>query len=199
MRSADWPEGIPNIPLRAWRQVMTGSRLMRFILEVFLALVLTGGCAFIEHPQYPVWAQGMAPASIWSSLPMRLLKTIAAVGITSFDQCIFGCASKKPTTIVHLRLPALRHTILRTGLMGRCSHHASAHEALSGRDAEGLFKTAQGKIYPHGLNRAIANAVVAYVQSTFLPSNSQLFPAELSDMLVNDFVTDGTVQPDFYG
>ena len=83
--------------------------------------------------------------------------------------------------------------------MGRCCHHASTHEALSGRDSEGIFKTARGKIYPHGLNCAIANAVVEYVQSTFEASNSQLFPAELRDMLVNDFVTDGTVQPDFYG
>lgn len=119
VRSGTWPEGIPNIPLTAWRQVMVGSRLMRFILDVFLALVLVGGCSFIEHPQFPVWAQSMDPSSIWSSLPMRLLRTIAAVGITSFDQCVFGCRARKPTTIIHLRLPQLRHTILQTGRMGR--------------------------------------------------------------------------------
>ena len=40
VRSGTWPEGIPNIPLRAWHQVMVGSRLIRFILDAFLTLVL---------------------------------------------------------------------------------------------------------------------------------------------------------------
>ena len=31
VRSGTFPEGLPNIPLKAWRQVMVGSRLMRFI------------------------------------------------------------------------------------------------------------------------------------------------------------------------
>ena len=188
----------PRASQTSRRQVMVGSRLMRFILEVFLALVLTGGCAFIEHPQYPVWAHGQSPASVWASLPMRLLKTIAAVGITSFDQCIFGCSAKKPTTLIHLRLPQLRHAILSAGYMGRCCHPAASHESLSGRDCEGCFKTARGKVYPQGLNRAIANAVIDYVQCTFAPSNSQFLPTEFCDLLVNDFVTDGSVQPDFY-
>ena len=82
--------------------------------------------------------------------------------------------------------------------MGRCCHPAASHESLSGRDCEGCFKTARGKVYPQGLNRAIANAVIDYVQCTFAPSNSQFLPTEFCDLLVNDFVTDGSVQPDFY-
>lgn len=199
VRSEKWPEGIPNIPLRAWRQVMVGSRLMRFILDVFLLLVLTGGCSFIEHPQYPLWAQALAPASVWASLPMRLLKTVAAVGITSFDQCIFGCPARKPTTIIHLRLPTLRDTILRTGNMGRCMHLPASHEALFGRDATGSFKTARGKIYPRGLNQAIALAVVDFVQGVFDPTTSQHMPAEFQELVVNSFVSEEIVQPDFYG
>ena len=130
---------------------------------------------------------------------MRWLKTIEAVGVTSFDQCIFGCIARKPTTIIHLRLPMLRHTILRAGHMERCCHHATCHEALAGRDSEGAFKTSRGKIYPRGLNQALASAVIDFVQHTFAPSNSQLFPAEFHDLLVKDFVLDDTVQPDFYG
>ena len=199
VRSGTWPEGIPNIPLQAWRQVMVGSRLMRFILDVFLTLVLVGGCAFIEHPQYPLWARAMDPSSVWSSRPMRLLRTIAAVGVTSFDQCIFGCLARKPTTIIHLRLPLLRKTILGTGYMGRCHHLASDHEALAGRDGAGIFKTARGKVYPPGLNRALANAVADFVQQTLAGSQTQTLPSEFLDLIANDFVSDEIVQPDFYG
>lgn len=179
VRSGTWPEGIPNISLQAWRQVMVGSRLMRFILDAFLLLVLVGGCAFIEHPQYPLWAREMDPSSVWASVPMRLLKTVAAVGVTSFDQCIFGCTARKPTTIIHLRLPLLRETILTTGCMGRCHHLSSEHEALAGRDGEGIFRTARGKIYPPGLNRALANAVADYVQQTFAGPGTQVLPTKL--------------------
>ena len=35
VRSGAWPNGIPSIALRAWRQVMIGSRLMQFMLDVF--------------------------------------------------------------------------------------------------------------------------------------------------------------------
>ena len=199
VRSGTWPDGIPSNTAKAWRQVIIGSRLMRFILDVFLLLAVSGGCAFVEHPQFPTWAVALDPSSIWSSLPMRLLKTIAAVGVTSFDQCIFGCRAKKPTTIIHLRLPKLRQTILTSGAMGRCCHGAGSHEALAGQEVTGAFKTARGKIYPHGLNMAIATAVADYVQSTFDPSKGQQLPADFSDLVANEFVDEDQVQPDYYG
>lgn len=199
VRSGDWPNGIPNIALRAWRQVMIGSRLMQFMLDVFLALALCGGCAFVEHPQYPTWAAPLNPASIWTCQAMRLLKTIEAVGATSFDQCVFGCRAKKPTTILHLRLPTLRHHILRSGNMGRCCHGAAAHEALAGTEADGSFRTARGKIYPHRLNLAIATAIADFVQRTFDVQSNQTLPEDLGDLVVNDFVCEDVVQPDYYG
>jgi hypothetical protein len=172
---------------------------MRFSIEVFLLLALTGGCAFIEHPQYPTWARHLDPSSVWTAQAMRLLRTVAAVGITSFDQCVFGCRAKKPTTIIHLRMPRLRQIILQAGQMGRCCHGAQAHEALAGQEHDGAFKTARGKVYPPGLNRAIAEAVVSFVQHTFDVSPTQQLPAEFADLVANDFVEDDIVQPDYYG
>jgi len=198
VRSGKWPNGIPNIPVRAWRQVLIGSRLMRFIVDVFLLLAMTGGCAFIEHPQYPLWAAHRDPSSVWTSLPMRLLKTLAAVGVTSFDQCIFGCRAKKPTTIIHLRLPTLRHAILGTGRMGRCHHGSASHEALAGQESDGAFKTARGKVYPPGLNRAISDAIADFVQATFLPRPEATLPDDFADLVVKDFVAEDVVQPDYY-
>ena len=82
--------------------------------------------------------------------------------------------------------------------MGRCPHSASAHEALSGRDQDGEFRTARGKTYPVGLNRVLADAVIAYVQQTFSPSSGQSLPADFQDLVATNFVSDNVVQPDFY-
>ena len=197
VRSGTWPNGIPNIPIRAWRQVMVGSRLMHFIQEVFLVLAMTGGCAFIEHPQYPTWAGKLDPASVWASPAMRWLRTLAAVGVTSFDQCVLGCRAKKPTTIIHLRLAKLRRSIMAQGLMGRCNHGRSAHEALAGVEDTGQFKTARGKVYPPALNAAIAGAIAEFVQSTFDAAPARL-PVEFHGLEATDFVEEDVVQPDYY-
>ena len=76
---------------------------------------------------------------------------------------------------------------------------ASDHEALAGRDGAGIFKTARGKVYPPGLNRALANAVADFVQQTLAGSQTQTLPSEFLDLIANDFVSDEIVQPDFYG
>ena len=76
---------------------------------------------------------------------------------------------------------------------------AQSHEALAGRDLQGTFRTARGKVYPPGLNRALADAVVTFVQQTFVPS-VQALPSDFFDLaVVGDFVSDDVVQPDFCG
>ena len=83
--------------------------------------------------------------------------------------------------------------------MGRCNHGASAHEALAGQEDDRAFKTARGKVYPPGLNQAISNAIADYVQTTFeVPEVSQM-PPDFIDLVVNDFVAEDVVQPDYYG
>ena len=100
---------------------------------------------------------------------------------------------------MHLMMPLLCQTILRSGSTGRCPHHASVHEALSGRDDEGAFKTARGKLYPPGLNAAVARAVVSFIQGTFGLSSAQAMPSDFFDLAANGFVSDDAVQPDFHG
>ena len=83
--------------------------------------------------------------------------------------------------------------------MGRCQHLASEHEGLAGRDDNGIFKTARGKVYPIGLNRALADAVADYVQQTFAGSSNQEMPPDFVDLLANGFVSEEIAQPDFHG
>ena len=179
---------------------MIGSRLIRFLLEAIICLANTGGTGFLEHPQYPLWAVHKDPASIWQTREVRMLRTLQCIGITSFDQCALGSPATKPTTILHLRMPELRRQLLTVGLGGRCNHGAKAHDHMSGRDEFGEFKTARAKVYPPGLNRAIAEGIFAYVQSTFSgqDTGSEL-PTGFSQFAAEIFAPLDVIQPDYHG
>lgn len=192
LRAGDWPLGFPNLKLRAWQQCMIGSRLIRFLLEAIMCLAYTGGTGFFEHPQYPLWAVRRNPASIWQSREVRLLRTLQCIGITSFDQCVFGSTAIKPTTILHLRLPGLRRRLLTSGLSGRCPHGANAHDKMSGREEFGEFKTARTKVYPVGLNQAIADGIHEFETEPELPTGFSQFAAAV-------FAPLDVIQPDYHG
>ena len=120
--------------------------------------------------------------------------------MTSFDQCTMGSVATKPTTILHLRLPRFRQIALTGGHGGRCPHGAGAHEKMAGRDAEGEFKTARAKIYPEGLNRALATAINSFVCSTFGGvDTTPVLPEEFANFVVEDFVPVAFAQPDYHG
>ena len=200
LRAGSWPLGFPNLRLRSWQQCMVGSRLIRFLLEAIACLACTGGTGFLEHPQYPLWAIKKDPVSIWQAWEVRLLRTLGCIGITSFDQCVFGSPATKPTTILHLRLPGLRRRLLTTGLSGRCHHGAQAHERMSGRDDQGEFKTARAKVYPEGLNRAIAEGIHEFVLSTFSDLETETeMPAGFSQFAEAVFAPMDVIQPDYHG
>ena len=74
--------GFPNLKQWAWNQAMVGSRLIWFLLEALLRLALMGGCGFLEHPQFPLWAAMKDPSSIWTLHEVRLLRTLECVGVT---------------------------------------------------------------------------------------------------------------------
>ena len=200
LRSERFPHGLPWNTSRGWAQTMVGSELLRFILGMTLLAARCGACAFIEHPAYPVWAKDLRPASIWSGRAIRLLRRLACCQVVSFDQCVFRCAARKPTSLLLVRLPSLVETIQGRGQMGRCVHPRGWHQSLRGRDAQGAFRTSIAKIYPEELNRAIADSVVTFC-SSFAQSLQWVEPLDalLVPLLSYDFVTETCVQPDFYG
>ena len=200
LRSGSWPLGFPNLRQRQWQQCMVGTRLICFLAEALLCLAHTGGAGFLEHPQFPLWAKGKDPASIWSNREIRLLRTLACVGVTSFDQCTVGSDAVKPTTILHVRLPELRRLLLGSGCSGRCNHGPRAHERMAGRDEAGVFRTARAKVYAAGLNAVIARAIHTFVQGTFDGCDiSPSMPTDFDRYVVTEFVPIGIVQPDYHG
>ena len=200
LRSGTWPLGFPNLNQRQWQQCLIGSRLIRFLLEALLGLAKSSGAGFLEHPQFPLWAAKKDPASVWCCREVRLLRTLECIGITSFDQCTLGSVAVKPTTIMHLRLPRFRQIALAGGCGGRCAHGAGAHERMAGRDEWGDFKTARAKIYPEGLNRALAQAINSFVSSTFGGvDTTPVLPDVYASFVAEEFAPEGLVQPDYHG
>ena len=200
LRTGDHPDGIPGRTGKERMQLRIGSRLVFFIFEILLELAKFGGCGFVEHPQWPIWARRFNPASIWASPQARLCRTLNCFSAVSFDQCIVGSIAKKPTTLQLLRLDSFRHEILATGNWGRCHHIAGTHEQLQGRTEDGEFRTAVGKIYPAGLNQFLGRAVCRYILETFKGEllHSDL-PKEFNCFLQQQFEDDGIVQPDYHG
>ena len=186
LRFYDHPHGLPHNNRRGWTQTKVGSQLMRFIIDMVLACAAMGASAFLEHPAFPVWIASKRPSSIWTSRVMRLLKRLQCVQVVTFDQCLFQCEARKPTTLLLLRLPFLRKQILNMGRSGRCDHPVGYHQALRGRGYDGSFRTAIAKIYPAALNRALACAIV------------QPLPPDLDALRTFDFGHSDEVQPDFY-
>ena len=199
LRSHDWPQGLPHNSQKSWRQTRVGSILMRFMLTMICALARVGGMALLEHPAFPVWIASKRPSSIWSCKVVRWLKRLHCTQIATFDQCLYGCRARKPTTFLLIRMPSLWKEIVNLGHAGRCNHPHGTHRVLKGRDSEGVFNTAVAKIYPEKLNLAISKAVYKSVHEfAELRERVDPLPEELYRFLSFDFVADSIVQPDCY-
>ena len=199
LRSFDHMNGLPHNTKRGWDQTHIGSILLRFILTMVVAAARVGASAFVEHPAFPTWIMSKRPSSIWASRPVRLLKRLNCTQITTVDQCLLGCAAKKPTTLLVIRMPTLVAFLQSLGERGRCNHPHGSHKVLRGINEKGEFNTALAKVYPPLLNRALADAIAqaARVYSDHRQRVDPL-PEPLAPFLSFDFVAPSIVQPDCY-
>ena len=150
VRSEQQPWGLPNLSTREQEAVDLGNLLLRVTITLALALVAAGGVFSIEHPEDP----GPGFPSIWKLTEMLDLMMRAAAFTATFDQCMFGLAAKKGTTIKG-NLPGLAAWHLR-----RCCHPRGAHKPLMGQDASGRFLTSYAQEYPSQLCEALATAFI---------------------------------------
>ena len=198
-RSASQPFGIPGLTQREWNQLCVSDRLLRFLLDILVALALMGMSGFLEHPQFPLWNVRGEPASIWTFDAIRYLKNLSCFTVVSFDQCVVGAAGRKPTTLLLLRMMKVREQLLKRGHGGRCHHPPGTHTALIGRDTEGTFHTAKAKVYPYGLNRILGDALFqAATQWTKLAVTQEL-PMEFHAYLEQSCHDSTVIQPDYHG
>ena len=172
---------------------------MRFTLEMLLLMSILGYSGFIEHPQFPTWETSRSLTSIWCLKAIRLMKRLMCVSLVSFDQCVCGAAGRKPTTLLLVRLPAIRKRLLQLGNSGRCHHAAGTHQALIGKQQDGSFQTAKAKIYPALMNEIIGKAMHDFALGMAPPSLATDLPQELEVYTVQQFMDRTVVQPDYHG
>lgn len=197
VRSFDCPWGLSGLSRRQWQQVLTGTKLIQFLVDLLVLAAQLGLCGFVEHPQYPVWLLRSRPASIWTLTAMRLLARLECIQVCSFDQCVYGLAATKPTTLMLLRLSTFKDITFSKGLRGRCSHPAG-HPPLHGIQSDGTFAAARAKVYPTDMNKAIALAVSRFLTERQLTTDWTRLPNDLQELDCTDFVDDSVVQPDYH-
>ena len=198
LRSRNHPHGTPGLRMKEWRQLRIGDQLLRFMVEILIVLAQCGYSGFLEHPQYPTWKLDGDVASIWALEIIRVLKKLHCVTIVSFDQCVCGALGRKPTTLLLLRLPEVRHNLLLKGQWGRCNHAPDVHGPLIGKQADGSFNTAKAKIYPVALNRVLADAMFRFVLEFMDCNITHELPGDFQAYQADGFVERATVQPDYY-
>ena len=196
MRSSEHLTGLPALTAKTWRQVATGTALVRFMTQVVMLLAAYGGCGFFEHPQWPAWLASRQPPSVWVTKAMRRLKALGCVSIASFDQCVLGVDFRKPTTILLLRLKSFRDAIMRLGSHGRCNH--PGHTALKGRQSDGTYQTAKAKIYPPLLNQMLGRSVVDFIVQYLEKKSGDEIPESMAEYCQDCYAESHIVQPDFH-
>ena len=196
LRSGTHPWGLPNLSPKQWRQTSLGTFLVMVALELMFFAAQYSLCGFLEHPAYPTWQLRKDPPSIWAWEMLRFLVRLECFSLVTLDQCIYQTPSKKPTSILLLRLPDFAALIRSRGRAGRCPHHG--HPPLIGLDEEGSFRTARAKVYPAGLNFDLASAIHKYCEQRPLVQTAPL-PAWLEATNCTDFVPRHVIQPDYHG
>ena len=83
-----------------------------------------------------------------------------ACAIVSFDQCMFGSPAKAPTSLLLLRAPGVAAAIAAGPNRGRCNHGPRAHEALTGLDQRGVWRTARKRAYRAPMCRMLAEGLL---------------------------------------
>ena len=180
LRFADHPQGLPGLTRKEWPQVHISDKLLRFFLEMLLALAANGLSGFLEHPQYPTWLQSVSSASIWMLDIIRIMNQMHRVSIISFDQCTCGALGRKPTRLLLVCLPEVRHRLLLQGDWGRCHHPPGHHGPLISRQSHGTFHTGKAKIYPEGMNDIIGTAMFRFASNSQTVTWTSSFRRSLS-------------------
>ena len=155
LRSADRAWGLPHLTHRELHQVATGSSLMLSNVKIELGVVLLGGAAIMEHPDFPPCDEY---ASVWKT-PLQSKICNAAPGHqrVHVQQWKYGAASIKPTLLRVMGLPPAAATLHRHVLPDQVRPSA----VLSGRDeTTGQFRTAGAKEYPPGFCAALVHTLL---------------------------------------
>ena len=180
LRSQTQLWGLPILKRAEAQSVSVGNALLRATIRMFYAALTSPATAVImEHPMRPSWMP-TAPSS-WLVPELRYLARQPNCVSVDIDQCMFGAASKKPTTLLCLQV---QHLHLLRDLPHRCDKSHVHATVLRGLDSNGLFRTAPAKTYPKGLCSILAKLACAQYDSICDRSPPQ--PPDLDQFFSSD-------------
>ena len=158
VRSAQHPWGLHRLTKSQTSQVTVGSFLLLVSIALITLSIFQGGCAMLEHPAFIQWHLEKDAASIWRLHEMMRIMKLPGFELHHVDQCNFGMPARKPTFFAAWRLPSYKRCL------GEFRAPADTRQvrALTGKNADGTYKTAIGKEYPAPLCRAIAHSFGAF-------------------------------------
>ena len=129
---------------------------------------------------------------------MRIMK-LPGFELHHVDQCNFGMPARKPTFFAAWRLPSYKR------FLGEFRAPADTRHvrALTGKNADGTYKTAVGKEYPAPLCRAIAHSFGAFAldvdKCAVRNSEAEVAFGSPFAALVKPFVVDINDSPSDFG
>ena len=90
-----------------YEQIAIGNQLLQVALLLFSAALLqSGGFSPLEHPRQPKLL--VLAASIWKLSYVKWMLQSPAVEVYSFEQGKHGQVSRKPTSVLLVRLAAVK-------------------------------------------------------------------------------------------
>ena len=158
IRTAAEPWGKQGCKNHEITQLHTGNTLIQFALKACARMVCTGGMALMEHPAQPPKPESV---SIWQVEEAQILREAPCSDQLAFHQSIHGAESKKPTSILVVRMQKIRKYIFKNQLG---EEESKGLLTLLGKDENGKFKTARAKEYPPSLNKAIAMTISEHLE-----------------------------------
>ena len=132
--------GNTDMKAKYHRQVTLANKLLMAALDIFTALVASGGVSVLEHPA--MLDQQDAP-SIWKLPVVRALVAHPCVEVVTFSQSHHGQCGPKPTTRMAVRAPTLKTHVRNSDLA--INVIKLQPRTLVGKAEEGTWRTAPAK------------------------------------------------------
>ena len=106
LRDQIHPWGRPKLTMPQYEQIAIGNQLLQVALLFSAALPQSGGFSLLEHPRQPKLP--VRAASIWKLSYVKWMLQSPAVEVYSFEQGKHGQVSPKPTSVLLVRLAAVK-------------------------------------------------------------------------------------------
>ena len=179
-RLLDYIWAIPQLRIREARQVRVANALLHFCILLFLAQVLTGGIAIIEHPDEPGPRGMLVPPSIWILPIMQYIKSASTVFPLHIKQGYWNALSPKPTLLL-VTVPDCQGSDIMKCLDGFRVRSDLPPPLKMGKASKSTFNTAALKRYPQALCMGMASIAASYaVKVPFVPAkDDEILPIAL--------------------